>query len=206
VNTLRRRDGRKAIVLALLAAALVVGLSTLTACGSSTDDEGVAALEGTESTTGSEGSSTEASTDPEQAALDFAECMRENGVPEFEDPVVNADGTLSFQGGAFGSVDREVLQQTMEECRPILEAAGFEAGGQQAGQDPELQDTLLEFAQCMRENGVPDFPDPDFTSGGGVLFGDARAQEDSPAFQAALEKCQPILAELGGPLGGVGTD
>jgi hypothetical protein len=29
-----------------------------------------------------------------------------------------------------------------------------------AGRTPEQQDAALKFAQCMRDNGVPDFPDP----------------------------------------------
>lgn len=52
------------------------------------------------------------------------------------------------------------------------------------------------FAQCMRDNGVPDFPDPDAAG----KFPDAAEQRahDDPKFQAASEKCRTDLPQHGG--------
>ena len=46
------------------------------------------------------------------------------------------------------------------------------------------------FSQCMRDNGVPDFPDPDAD---GRLRGPGHEQEGNPRFRAAQEKCREKL-------------
>ena len=53
----------------------------------------------------------------------------------------------------------------MEACQQFLGDAHRRTG---AEIDPEMQDKMLEFAKCMRDNGV-DFPDPDFSGGGGRI-------------------------------------
>lgn len=58
----------------------------------------------------------------------------------------------------------------------------------------------LAFAECMRANGVPTFPDP--TPGGGPRFViPAGSDPAAPAFRAAQAKCHKLLAG-GGPPGG----
>jgi hypothetical protein len=51
------------------------------------------------------------------------------------------------------------------------------------------------YAQCMRDNGVPDFPDPDAN---GQLRGIGHEQQDTPTYRAALEKCRDKLPGGGG--------
>ena len=46
------------------------------------------------------------------------------------------------------------------------------------------------YAQCIRDNGVPDFPDPDAD---GRLRGVAHEQQDDPTFRAAMETCRGKL-------------
>ncbi len=48
------------------------------------------------------------------------------------------------------------------------------------------------FAQCMRSNGVQNFPDP---QGGHFLI--SNNVESSPNFQAAVQKCQHLLGPNG---------
>jgi hypothetical protein len=66
-----------------------------------------------------------------------------------------------------------------------------------ASEDP--QEILLDYTECMREEGI-DLPDPDFSGGprGGfrIQLGPNGVDPDDPEFQAAREKCQPILASL----------
>ena len=52
---------------------------------------------------------------------------------------------------------------------------------------------LLNFARCMRANGVPNFPDP--KPGGGFRF----PASPAPAFAAAKAKCQKLLPNGGAP-------
>jgi len=146
----------------------------------------------------------------EEALLAFAQCMRDNGV-DMADPTVDADGNLRLQrpdgGGPDGADDAE-LRETREAafavCGEYLEGV---AQGFRDRDRTELEDSVIEFARCMRDNGV-DMPDPDFTSfgpgsGGGGPFGELDL--DDPAFQAAQQACQDILSGFGrGPGGGPG--
>jgi hypothetical protein len=49
----------------------------------------------------------------------------------------------------------------------------------------------LAFAECMRANGVPNFPDPN--PGRGLLFSLAGVDPSAPAFEAAQTKCQKLM-------------
>ena len=63
-----------------------------------------------------------------------------------------------------------------------------------------MQETMLEFASCMREHGV-DMPDPDFSGGGARMqfrAGAGGVDPESPTFQKAQEACQEILEEAFG--------
>lgn len=89
-------------------------------------------------------------------AVQFAQCMRQNGVPEFPDP--GPSGALTIDAIANGSsidTSSPAFQRAVSACR-ALEPAGF-TGGQR---NPEQQAAALKFAQCIREHGVKDFPDP----------------------------------------------
>ncbi|WP_253888390.1 hypothetical protein [Actinokineospora diospyrosa] len=51
-----------------------------------------------------------------------------------------------------------------------------------------------EMARCMRENGVPDFPDPDETGGIRIEADkDGGLNPESPEFKAAEQKCDRFL-------------
>ena len=58
----------------------------------------------------------------------------------------------------------------------------------------ELQEKLPEYAACMRESGVEDFPDPG-ADGTVQYYGDA----DPVEFRSASEKCDDLLPEDRGP-------
>jgi hypothetical protein len=89
-------------------------------------------------------------------AVKFAECMRANGVGAFPDP--DASGALTVDAVANGSsVDTSsaAFKQAVSTCKD-LEPSGF-TGHERS---PQEQKAALEFAQCIRDNGVRDFPDP----------------------------------------------
>jgi hypothetical protein len=58
-----------------------------------------------------------------------------------------------------------------------------------------VQEEALEFAECMRSNGITDFPDP--SSGGGFLFPASSGTIQSPQFQAAQKACQKYMPQVG---------
>jgi hypothetical protein len=93
----------------------------------------------------------------QEQGVKFAECMRDNGVSEFPDP--DASGGLTIDGVLNGSSldsSTPTWKAAMSACKD-LQPPGF-TGDEDIS--AEEQDTRLEFAQCIRENGVKDFPDP----------------------------------------------
>jgi hypothetical protein len=90
-------------------------------------------------------------------AVKFAECMRTNGVGAFPDP--DASGALTIDAVANGSsldTSSTAFTQALSACKD-LEPSGF-TGHKRS---PQEQEAALAFAQCIRDNGVRDFPDPD---------------------------------------------
>jgi hypothetical protein len=81
---------------------------------------------------------------------------RANGVGAFPD--LDASGALTIDAVANGSaVDTSsaAFKQAVSTCKD-LEPSGF-TGHERS---PQEQKAALEFAQCIRDNGVSDFPDP----------------------------------------------
>jgi hypothetical protein len=97
-------------------------------------------------TSGSAGNTTATARDK---AVKFAECMRKNGLSDFPDP--NAAGEF-----AYGiSVSPAVFDKAVFACKDLQPP-----GTLSTKRAPEQQRAGLKFAQCMRESGVKDFPDP----------------------------------------------
>lgn len=95
-------------------------------------------------------------TDRQTQAVKFSQCMRDNGVSDFPDP--DASGELTVDGVVNGtSVDPDSAAWTkaIDACKD-LQPAGFTGHTRSAEQQKEA----LKFAQCIRDNGVKDFPDP----------------------------------------------
>ena len=135
------------------------------------------------------------SPDPFKLALKFSQCMREHGVPDFPDPQTTGDGHASLQiNGNGGTLDpsSDQFKAAEEACKK------YSPANQPHGNGPTAKERqqMLAFAACMRSNGVPDFPDPDFSSGGATRIGGpgnelpADMRPDSPQFQAAMEACK----------------
>lgn len=173
----------------------VVSALLLASCGGSDSDGGVASVDPAAASEASDASGDVTVTEEEMLA--YTECLRDQGI-EIGDPRVDANGNVGF-----GDIDhsrigdpafREQMQTAMETCGEPPGGAGHRGGPDST----EFQDTVLEFAQCMRDNGYEDFPDPDFSDeamAGGGIFGDI--DPDSPEFQEANEACADILADIG---------
>ncbi|MFJ4621944.1 hypothetical protein [Streptomyces sp. NPDC088812] len=145
---------------AALPSALLLALAlTVAGCGSQGDDTDPAAE-----------AAAEADARSEQQAK-FVECMGEHGVTV----------ELSDGGGMrlTGRPDKESVDAATEACReysPVREGANA---------DPEVEERMRKMAQCMRDNGVEKFPDPE--PGQGIQIGPDVAED--PDFEKAQTEC-----------------
>jgi hypothetical protein len=142
--------------------------------------------------TGSGGNRTAAT---HKKALKFAECMRANGVSAFPDP--NASGELTIDAVANGSsldTNGAAWKNAIGACKN-LEPPGF------MGPKVTPQQTVarLEFGQCVRDNGVPDFPDP--TPNGPLVDTNRIPSANRPGgmsiLNAAMHKCGRYASAAG---------
>jgi hypothetical protein len=138
--------------------------------------------------------------DPQAALLAFAQCMRDHGI-DMPDPQFSADGAAMIRIGGPGTrpefdPESEVFQAAQEACGPQLEAV-------RPRLDPEQQAELLEqqlaLAQCIRDQGIDGFPDPDVDADGRLRRFAGAGPDDlgfdpfSETFQAAMETCTDEL-------------
>ncbi|MGN9906389.1 hypothetical protein ACTMTJ_02450 [Phytohabitans sp. LJ34] len=124
--------------------------------------------------------------DDRDAIFAYSKCMRENGLPDFPDPEVGDNG--EFRMGLPEGVDKAKVDAAQKVCKKHLPN-----GGEPPKADPERQEQLRKYAKCMRENGVPKFPDP--KDGGLQIDGNEVGDPESPTFKAAEEKCRSIMPE-----------
>jgi hypothetical protein len=75
--------------------------------------------------------------------------LRANGVPHFPDP--GSKGETNF--GV--DVSRDVWLKAVDACKALKPP-----GALSSKRTPKEQSASLRFAQCVREHGVKDFPDP----------------------------------------------
>jgi hypothetical protein len=124
----------------------------------------------------------------EEGVLDFAQCMREEGI-NFPDPTFDIDGNPQFDN--VDVENEEEFEEAFTNCEDILRNALPE----QFDLDPEVEaalvDASLEFSQCMREEGISNFPDPTPGEFGFFAFRDAEIEWTSDDVQEAFEICQP---------------
>jgi hypothetical protein len=168
----------------LAALALIALIALISACGSTAPAE-----TGSGSGSGSGGNNTTANA---QKAVKFAGCMRNNGVSKFPDP--NASGKLTIDEIAnHSSLDPSTpaFKQAISACKK-LEPAGFMG----SKRSPQQMQAALKFAQCIRENGVNDFPDP--VNGQPLVDTNRIPSSNRPGgmsiLNAAMQKCRDFVA------------
>jgi hypothetical protein len=126
-----------------------------------------------------------------EQAMQFSQCMRTNGVRDFPDP--DGSGSLTIDGVANGSsldTNSAAFARAIATCKD-LQPPGF-TGHKRTSEE---QANALKFAQCIRDNGVPDFPDP--TPDGPLLNVDGSKPGLKAALDAAMRKCRDLAANAG---------
>jgi len=181
---------------------IIAGAALLTAAcgGGSGTTQGVASL-GTSSHHGSgtsavSGSSATAAPkgNPTQLLNEWAACMRRHSDPTQADPTIDASKVIhitmpdGFPGGVFGQ-DGHGTGPGLA-CATYLDRASSTLAAGQPTRKAPSQAELEKYAECMRANGIPDFPDP---VGGSLQLNRGAPGGDldpaNPAFQKAANVC-----------------
>jgi hypothetical protein len=168
----------------LLAAIALIGAIVVAGCGGGGSSPPVANVTSTTTTTTSSPASTatattsrsrtattstsSSATTPSKgnaggALVEWAKCMRSHGDPSQPDPTIDAHGGINVSipdtAGTAASLSNAVHNGTAP-CNQYLAAAtaALRAGARDL--TPPNQTALVSYAQCMRANGVPNYPDP----------------------------------------------
>jgi hypothetical protein len=186
---------------AALAMVALIGLISA-GCGSNASSEagtasstGTASSAGTASSTGTASSAGTASSGANKTlsardkAVKFAECIRAHGVSDFPDP----NEKNQFEYGV--SVSPAVWTKATTACKD-LQPPGTLSGKR----TPKQQSAALRFAQCVRDHGVKDFPDP--VNGEPLIDTYKIPSSNKPGgmaiLNAATQKCGNVLGRAAG--------
>lgn len=169
----------------LLAALPISLLLAVSGCGGGDDDAGdtdgvASADDGTQSADSQpdDGDSGEPLGDEEhhELLLEYAQCLRDNGL-DVEDPAPGEGIAIQNEG------DPSQADPALAACEHLAPPPPPEAEGDSA--DEDSREDMLGFAQCMRDNGVEAFEDPQ--PGEGVHIGPEVAED--PDFESAERTC-----------------
>jgi hypothetical protein len=178
-----------------VAAIALVALTSLISagCGSNAPSEtGTASSASTASSAGSTGTGGTKNATDQDKLVKLAECIRGHGVPHFPDPDAKGDF-------AFGiDVSPAVWKKAVDACKDLAPPGAFSGK-----RSPKQQSAALRFAQCVRENGVKDFPDP---ANGEPLIDTTRIPSSNrpggmTILNAATHKCGSVLKLAAGGQG-----
>lgn len=153
---------------------------------------GGATMAGCGSTGAPSGTVTNGSSGPNPAFIQFAKCMRANGVPDMPD-------SGQIPNGSSINPSSPSFQGAMHVCKKQLPG-----GGPPAHASEQQKQQLVTLATCMRAHGVGEFPDPiasatppgnprqySFAEGIGDLWllVPSTIDVNSPAFKQASKAC-----------------
>lgn len=135
-----------------------------------------------------------------QSGLQYSECMRSHGVPNFPDP--SPGGGFEFMPSSGVSPSSPAVRRAQAACRKYVPGGGAIAPGAQTHPTSAWLTHTASVARCMRRHGVTDFPDPRTSipsplpvNGvvsdiqGAVLVFKNGSEEQSPVFVRAAAAC-----------------
>ena len=170
-----------------------------------------AACGGSGSSTASDRAANARESTSSAAAVAYSACMRSHGVPNYPDP--DSSGQLPKPDAPHLGVSSTQLQTTQQACQHLLPNTGraINSGSVQqcmmADDCPQalVQQVLTEergFAQCMRSDGVPNWPDPITDSQGRPVFAISISKDGfnpySKPIWARGNQCAHLMPDLPG--------
>ena len=137
----------------------------------------------------------------DEAFVDFSRCIREEGFPDFPDidssQIVDQASFLRAMQEAGVSFTQPGLAPALQTCASVFSELIALAPQQDTNvQQVEREENAVAFSQCMRNQGIDDFPDPDFGQYPNTGFpgqGDGGGDGVTPEIQAGLRVCLPVF-------------
>ncbi|MGC2176370.1 MAG: hypothetical protein WA614_13050 [Acidimicrobiales bacterium] len=139
------------------------------------------------------GSASAGSKSPFAEAEAYSQCIRKHGVPNFPDPVKTPSGSWGYKTQGIDP-NSAAFQGALLACKDL--PSPWNSIGQQLTH--AQQRGWLKWAQCIRNHGVSDFPDPTFS---GRKVYEPGVELNSPPLQSAMNDCKSKMPSVGG-LGG----
>ncbi len=141
------------------------------------------------------GGSASPAASPLAEAVAYSQCIRSHGVPNFPDPVQTPSGGYGYRTTGIDP-NSAAFQGAQQACQAL--PSPWNSTGRPLS--PAQQQAWLNWAKCIRANGVPNLPDPTFPGGDEVHlagYGGSSSQQ----WQQAMDACksqQPTTGGLGG--------
>lgn len=135
----------------------------------------------------------------DEAFVDFSRCIREEGFPDFPDidssQIVDQASFLRAMQEAGVSFTHPGLAPALQSCTGVFSELIALAPQQDTNvQQVEREENAVAFSQCMRDQGIDDFPDPDFGQYPNTGFpGQDDGSGATPEIQTALRVCLPVF-------------
>jgi hypothetical protein len=197
MTTAYRRSGGLAVLVAAAAIGLTAcsgGSSTphVASLGNSSSDSGSGSSDG-----GSNSTTTPSAGNPTQVLDEWAACIRGHGDPSQVDPTIDSNKDIDIKmTNVSTTLANEVHGSTGPCSNYLLAAENALRGGQPAPTDNPVTD--LKYAECMRANGVPKYPDPNGNGSTNLL---GVPDQNGAVFQNADKLCTKKVGETYYPPG-----
>ena len=173
----------------LVATGLALSVLLLAACSSGKAAPPVAHLTASSVTSAS----------PNDALHAAGQCLREHGLPNVPDPVVATDGPAKGQGildkSALKADAGGLVDLAITACSAAIAAANIATSQNSTNISQQELQARLALARCIRAHGVPNFPDPNPTTGD--VSPPPGLNKNSPSILAAIQAC-PSQAQAAG--------
>ena len=170
-----------------LAASVAIAALALSACASGPGTPHVASLatNGRQDARGT--TTTQPTGNPTRLLDEWATCIRSNGDPNQADPTIDSNKDIEIiMHNVSATMSAEVHGSSGPCSNYLLAAEATLRGGQPAPQAPSAAQEAA-YVDCMRSNGVPNFPDP--AANGDTDFNGTGVDPDSPTFENADKVC-----------------
>ncbi|HXR21247.1 MAG TPA: hypothetical protein VN786_01715 [Acidimicrobiales bacterium] len=141
------------------------------------------------------------------AALVATRCLRQHGLPDLPGPVLATSGPskgqMMLDKAGLLAYPSSVVSQATAACSAAM--AQLPSGPNSVTSAQQLQD-LLAFAHCVRNHGVPNFPDPNSQGGFSLAGTGINSHQLTSAELAAARTCLPTAhGQVHIPAQGSGT-